>query len=81
MGDVKKLAKSILDNTYDNDKEEDHLNTIIYRHLPKHERGNFKAKHLKHVTLDVLEEKAEKRKIMKEQKKVEEKVKEVEIQQ
>ena len=37
MNDVKKLAKQILDNTYDNQKEDDYLNTMIYRHLPRHD--------------------------------------------
>lgn len=61
--DLKKVAKSILDNTFDLQKEEDWLNTIVYRHLPLHEKANFRAKCLKHISLDILEEKEAKMKI------------------
>ena len=60
--DLKKIAKSILDNTFDLQKEEDWLNTIIYRHLPLNEKGNFRAKCLKHISLEVLDEREAKRK-------------------
>ena len=34
--------------------------------MPKHERANFRAKYLKHVSLEILEEKALKRQMEKE---------------
>ena len=56
MSDLKKLAKSVLNGTYDDKSEQDWINTIIYRNLPSHERANFRAQCLKHVPLDYLEE-------------------------
>lgn len=51
------------------------MNTIVYRHLPEHEKANFRAKFLKHISLEILDERAEKRKRKREslRKKMEEK--------
>ena len=66
MSDVAKLAKQVLNGSYDEKKEDDWLNTIVYRHLPAHEKANYRAKHLKHLSLDYLEEKALKEKLRRE---------------
>ena len=42
--------------------------------MPKHERANFRAKYLKHVSLEILEEKALKRQIEREKLEKKEKV-------
>ena len=39
------------------------MHTIVYRNLPQHEKANYRAKYLKHLSLDYLEEKALKKKI------------------
>lgn len=65
MNDVKKLAKKVLNDTYDFKGEDDWINTIVYRNLPNHEKANFRAKHLKHISLDFLDEKELKQKILK----------------
>ena len=66
MEDVKKLAKDILDDTYDFKKDDDWMHTIVYRNLPQHERANYRAKYLKHLSLNYLEERDQKRKIQEE---------------
>ena len=42
--------------------------------MPKHERANFRAKYLKHVSLEILEEKALKRQMEREKLEKKEKV-------
>ena len=54
--DVKALVKKILNGTYDEQKEIDWLNTVTYRHLPAHEKLDFRSKYLKHIPTYVLEE-------------------------
>ena len=61
MSDVKKLAKSVLNGTYDDQNEQDWINTIVYRNLPDHEKANFRAQCLKHLSLDYLDEVEKKR--------------------
>ena len=61
QSDVKKIAKSILDGSYDQKREDDWVNTVVYRNLPKHEKTNFRAKHLNHLSLYYLDEVAIKR--------------------
>ena len=39
------------------------MHTIVYRNLQPHEKANYRAKYLKHLSLDFLEEKALKKKI------------------
>lgn len=66
MSDVKSIAKQILDGSYDQKSENDWINTIVYRHLPDGEKANFRAKCLKHIPIDILEQKALKIKIEEE---------------
>ena len=66
MNDVKKMAKSILDDTYDQKTEDDWMHTIVYRNLPQHEKANYRAKYLKHLSLNYLEERQLKKKIQQE---------------
>lgn len=74
---MKALAKKILDGSHNEQKESDWLNTITYQNLPSHQKSGFRAKHLKHVPLRVLEE----RELKKKMKEEEFKKKQVQIQE
>ena len=65
--DVKALVKKILTGAYDDQKEVDWLNTITYKHLPPHEKLDFRSKYLKHIPVHVLEEREMKKKMKMEE--------------
>ena len=50
------------------------MHTIVYRNLPLHEKANYRAKYLKHLSLNYLEERQLKKKIQQEK---EQKIQEV----
>jgi len=63
---VRSVAKKIIKGTYDDKKELDWINTVIYKHMPSHKKSEFRSANLKNVPISVLEEHELKRKIKKE---------------
>jgi hypothetical protein len=50
VGMVKTLLKSVLDGTFDDQKEWDMLNKILYNLIPSQDKPLFKSKFLKNTT-------------------------------
>ena len=54
MQDLHNMARSILEDTFDNEAEEKWINKIVYQHLPNHQKLIFRSKFLKDVPLEEL---------------------------
>lgn len=55
FNDVQRIARTIIDGTYDWQKDEDKINIMIYSALNKYEKPFFKSLYLKNIDQKVLD--------------------------